>query len=105
MEIFPNPKIDWLGKKWIFLAISAALALVGAVSLATRGLNLGVDFTGGTLVYAKFKQAPQLDKIRDALTKANLRPEEVTRFDDPSENQVQIRMARAAAEQSSGSDR
>jgi len=99
MEIFPNPKVDWLGKKWIFLAISAALVLAGAISLATKGLNLGVDFTGGTLVYAKFKQEPQLDQIREVLGKAGLRPEEVTRFDDPSENQVQIRMARKAAEQ------
>ncbi len=99
MEIFPNPKVDWLGKKWIFLAISAVLALAGAISLATKGLNLGVDFTGGTLVYVKFKQEPRLDQIRDVLNKAGLRPEEVTRFDDPSENQVQIRMARKAAEQ------
>jgi len=99
MEIFPNPKVDWLGKKWIFLAVSAVLVVVGAVSIMTKGLNLGVDFTGGTLVYVKFKQEPQLDRIREVLSKAGLRPEEVTRFDDPSENQVQIRMASKAATQ------
>jgi preprotein translocase subunit SecF len=99
MEIFTNPRIDWLGKKWIFLAISGILVLTGIVSIATRGLNLGIDFTGGTLVYAKFRETPPLDRIRATLSAAGIRAEEVTRFDDPSYNQVQIRMARIATEE------
>jgi len=67
MEILANPKIDWLGKKWIFLGISLFLALAGLVSILTKGLNLGIDFTGGTLVYVTFRQQPQLDEIRSAL--------------------------------------
>ncbi len=98
MEIFANPKVDWLGKKWIFLGISSFLALAGLVSILTKGLNLGVDFTGGTLVYAKFKQQPALDEIRSALASAGIKAEEVTRYGNPSENQVQMRMARIAAE-------
>ncbi|RPI29688.1 MAG: protein translocase subunit SecF [Acidobacteria bacterium] len=100
MEIFTNPKVDWLAKKWIFLAISGFLALAGLISIMTRGLNLGVDFTGGTLVYVKFRQEPPLDQVRKALSDAGIKAEEVTRFDDLSENQVQIRMARIATEAS-----
>jgi preprotein translocase subunit SecF len=99
MEIFTNPKIDWLGKKWIFLAISGVLVLAGIISIATKGLNLGIDFTGGTLVYAKFLETPPLDRIRATLNTAGIRAEEVTRFDDLSYNQVQIRMARIATEE------
>jgi len=98
MEIFANPKVDWLGKKWIFLGISAFLALAGLVSIVTKGLNLGVDFTGGTLVYVKFRQQAQIDQVRSALGNAGIKAEEVTRFGDASENQVQIRMARIATE-------
>ncbi|RPJ84531.1 MAG: protein translocase subunit SecF, partial [Acidobacteria bacterium] len=94
MEILANPKIDWLGKKWIFLGISLFLALAGLVSILTKGLNLGIDFTGGTLVYVTFRQQPQIDEIRSALGQAGIKAEEVTLFGDPSENQVQIRMAR-----------
>ncbi len=98
MEIFANPKIDWLGKKWIFLGISTFLALAGLVSVLTKGLNLGIDFTGGTLVYVRFKDQPHLDQIRSALGGAGIKAEEVTRFGDAGENQVQIRMARIATE-------
>ncbi|HXK60854.1 MAG TPA: protein translocase subunit SecF [Acidobacteriota bacterium] len=98
MEILTNPKIDWLGKRWIFLGISAFLMVGALVSLMTKGLNLGVDFTGGTLVYLKFKEEPVLDQVRDALNDAGIEAEEVTRFDEPSTNQVQVRMARIATE-------
>ena len=63
------------------------------------GLNLGVDFTGGTLVYVKFKEEPQLERIREILSEAALQAEEVIRFDDPSLNEVQIRMAAVESEE------
>ena len=97
MDIVKNPKVDWLGYKWIFFGLSVLLAVGGGISLLTRGLNLGVDFTGGTLVYAKFKDAPELDRIRTALQE--LRAEQVSRFDDVSKNEVQIRMARVETDE------
>jgi preprotein translocase subunit SecF len=98
MEILTNPKVDWLGKKWIFLGISAFFALAGLVSILTRGLNLGIDFTGGTLIYVKFNGQPPLDRVRQTLNQAGLKAEEVTIYDKPSENKIQIRMARLATE-------
>lgn len=94
MEIFANPKVDWIGKKWIFLSLSGLLALIGLLSMMTRGVNLGIDFTGGTLVYAKFRQTTHVDQVRSALSDAGIKAEEVTRFGNASENQVQIRMSR-----------
>ncbi len=95
MDIIKNPSIDWLGKKWIFIGFSGVLVVISVLSiLVAEGLNLGVDFTGGTLVYVKFKDTPDIERIRGALSRAQLSAEEVTRFDEPSMNQVQIRMAR-----------
>ena len=99
MDIVKNPKVDWLGLKWIFIGISLILTVIAGVSIVVGGLNLGVDFTGGTLVYVKFKEEPQLQRIRGILSEAALQAEEVIRFDDPSLNEVQIRMAAVEGEE------
>ncbi len=99
MDIVTEPKVDWLGYKWYFIGLSLVLAAVGAISLFLgQGLNFGVDFTGGTLVYIKFKDDPELDRVRTILTEAKLQPEGVTRFDDPAARKVQVRMARVESE-------
>jgi preprotein translocase subunit SecF len=98
MNIVTNPKIDWLGLKWYFLGISLILGVICLGSLLTRGMHLGVDFTGGTLVYIRFKDTPDLERIRTTLSRADLGAEGVTRFDEPAANEVQIRMARVEDE-------
>ena len=100
MDIVKNPNVNWLKFKWIFIGISFCLALVGSLSLALVGLNMGIDFTGGTLVYVKFLKQPQLDRIRAALSGAGLAAQEVIRFDELSKNEVQIRMGRIEGEDS-----
>ena len=99
MDIVKNPKVDWLGLRWVFISISLILTVIAGVSIVLGGLNLGVDFTGGTLVYVKFKEEPQLERIREILSEAALQAEEVIRFDDPSLNEVQIRMAAVESEE------
>ncbi len=94
MDIVKNTKIDWLGKKWFFIAFSMLLAVVGLVSILTNGLKMGVDFSGGTLVYVKFQDTPDIGRIRGLLDRSSqLSAESVTRFDELSANEVQIRLA------------
>ena len=101
MELFKDPKVDWLGMSRILLAVSLALALLGAGAMLLRGgLRLGVDFVGGTLAYIKFKDDPEVDRVRRTLSEGELKAEEVTRFDELAKNEVQIRMGRIENEES-----
>ncbi|NTU59905.1 MAG: protein translocase subunit SecF, partial [Deltaproteobacteria bacterium] len=68
MEILRSvPKIDFIGKRKIFLTISAVLLAVCAVSLLTRGLRYGVDFAGGTVIQFRFQKTVGPEAIRSAL--------------------------------------
>lgn len=78
VEVFKNVKIDWLANRRLFIAISVLLMLAGLGSAVFRqwkhpnntdAFNLGVDFKGGTVVTARFKQRPPAEAIRDALAK------------------------------------
>ncbi|MEO6922525.1 MAG: protein translocase subunit SecF [Bryocella sp.] len=74
MEFFRNSNIDWLGKKWIFLAFSVIFSVAGLVSIfAWHGIPRGVDFKGGTQVTIEFASKPNEDHIRQALDAARLK--------------------------------
>jgi preprotein translocase subunit SecF len=64
---FGESNINFLGHRKVAVIISVALVLVSLALLATRGLNFGIDFTGGTLVEVGYPQAVELDPIRQQL--------------------------------------
>jgi len=91
VEFFHEPKIDFLGKKWYFLAFSLVFSVAGVLSmLFWHGIPLGVDFRGGTLVYVKFSHAPDDNSIRASLQKANLQRARIQRYGPPANNEVLI---------------
>ena len=49
-------RIDFMGKKYIWFAISGVIILVGLLSLATRGLNLSIDFKSGSRLVVSFNR-------------------------------------------------
>ncbi len=74
LEFFRNTNIDFLGKKWYFLAFSLVFSVAGLGSmLFWHGIPLGVDFRGGTLVYVKYSHTP--DPAADAYGHRPRRPE------------------------------
>ena len=74
--------IDFLGstRRKVALSISALLVVVSLVSLATRGLEFGIDFTGGILLEVGYPQAANLDDIRSNLSAAGFPDAQVQRF-------------------------
>ena len=94
MEFFRNPNIDFLGKKWYFLAFSLVFSVAGILSmLFWHGVPLGVDFRGGTLVYVKFSHKPNNDAIRSALDRVGLRNAKIQSYGPVQNDEVLIDLA------------
>jgi preprotein translocase subunit SecF len=91
VEFFRNPNIDFLGKKWYFLAFSLVFSVAGILSmLFWHGIPLGVDFRGGTLVYVKFSHAPDDNAIRAALDRVGLHNAKIQRYGPLANNEVLV---------------
>ena len=79
MQLFKKEtNIDFIGKRYLALVFSAALIAAGAYSLATKGLNYGIDFTGGTKVELEYQNEVQIVDVRSMLEQDY--PEAVVQF-------------------------
>lgn len=75
LEIFKNINVDWMGLRKPLIFVSILILLAGLLSAigrqvtpgGTDAFNLGVDFQGGTVITAKFRNKPTEDEIRNAL--------------------------------------
>jgi preprotein translocase subunit SecF len=91
VEFFRNTNIDFLGKKWYFLAFSLVFSVAGIFSmLFWHGIPYGVDFRGGTLVDVKFSHTPNDNALRAAMDRAGLHNAKIQRYDQLSNNEVLI---------------
>ena len=84
--------IDFLGasRRKIALSISVLLIVISLVSLATRGLEFGIDFTGGILLEVGYEQAAKLEEIRSDLIAEGYASAQVQRFG--ADNVVLVRL-------------
>ena len=82
--------IDFMGKRRIAMVISLAMVLVGLLAIAVRGLNFGIDFTGGTLVEVGYEQAQPLDRVREALAQAGFEDATVQQFGTPRDLLIRL---------------
>jgi preprotein translocase subunit SecF len=64
--------LDIIGKRRTYLAISAILVVIGIITLGVRGLNLGVDFTGGSLIRLRFDKSVSASEVSHVLTSSAL---------------------------------
>src|SRR5881409_4460951 len=68
IEIFRDVRVNWLGRRKLYLAVSGSIMLLGLVSLVVKhGFRYGVDFRGGTIVTVRFQEKPDIEKIRQLL--------------------------------------
>ncbi len=83
-----NANIDFLGKRKIYYAISSVVILIGIASLATRGLNQSVDFTGGRTYVIRFDESVNTMDIQSALSQELGSAPEVKTYGE--DNQIKI---------------
>jgi preprotein translocase subunit SecF len=91
MQILHNPSYDFLGKTKVLLVVSTTLILAGIAYIASHGIRYGVEFSGGTQLIARFQSRPEVDKVRAAVDKV-VTGATIQTYDDPSKNQVLIRL-------------
>ncbi|MET0088722.1 MAG: protein translocase subunit SecF [Candidatus Thiodiazotropha sp.] len=92
MQFFKNnTAIDFMGKRRLATIFSGILILISLGAITVKGLNFGIDFTGGTLIEVKFPQAVELADVRSALGKEGF-PEAVVQHFGTSQ-EVLIRLA------------
>jgi preprotein translocase subunit SecF len=82
--------IDFMSRRKMALIISAVLMVLSIVSLATRGLNFGLDFTGGMLIEVSYPSAPRISDVRANLDEAGLDDAVVQTFGTASDIVVRI---------------
>jgi len=96
VELFRGVNVDWLGKKWYFLAFSMLFSVAGIISMGMHWASigspvpLGVDFRGGTQVQVQFQQAPDTNSIRQAMDASGIRDARIQSYDVATSNEVLI---------------
>ena len=98
MHIFKNPDFDFVRWRWHALVLSWVVILAGLFTIWTRGIPLGVEFSGGTIVIAQFQGAtPPIEKIRAALPGGGQQAV-VQQYGTPDLREVMIRLPESGTE-------
>ncbi|WP_108445448.1 protein translocase subunit SecF [Halomonas denitrificans] len=93
MKSLTQRQFDFMGKRRIAFGISVAMLLVSVVAMLTLGLNLGLDFTGGTLVEVRFSSAPALETVRQTLEATGFQDVSVQTFGASTEVLIRLQQA------------
>ncbi len=100
MRIIGDTNIPFLSYRKIALTISGIVVLIGLALIVAGffnsqlgiGLNFGIDFTGGTQVIAKFREAPDLGRLRSSLDRLEGGTPVIQSFDEEEKHEVIIRV-------------
>jgi len=87
-NILKGTHVDFIGKRRIFYVISIAVTIIGIISLFVRGLNQGIDFTGGRTYVVRFDQPVKTADVARNLTGVFGEAPQVVTYGN--ENQVRI---------------
>ena len=92
LQLFHNPKIDFMGKRRMWVGVSLTLVAISLVILGTKGLRKGIEFEGGAEVQLQYASAPDVGAVREALGKAGFAGSIVTTIGKPEEHEVYVRV-------------
>ena len=95
MAIFSNPNYDFIKWRWHAIAFSALIIVAGLAYTVTKGVPLGIDFSGGTIIVAKFEQPITVDQVRSALAASIPGENVIQSYGDPDNREILIRLPMA----------
>jgi preprotein translocase subunit SecF len=100
MQILKSPNFNFVRWRWHAIGLSLVIIIAGAVTIATNGLPLGVEFAGGTSVILQFEQPPDIPRIREALGGGLPGGDDaiVQQYGEPERREVMIRVGEVGAE-------
>jgi preprotein translocase subunit SecF len=102
MQIFKTPNFDFLRWRWHAIALSWLIIFAGVAVIKTKGLPLGVEFSGGTIVIVQFdQQPPDPSTIRTALERDMAGEGQnavIQRYGTEAQRQMMIRVPSVGAE-------
>ncbi|CAD5250194.1 MULTISPECIES: protein translocase subunit SecF [Halomonadaceae] len=93
MKPLSHLRIDFMGRRNIAFAVSAVLLIVSIGAILFQQLNLGLDFTGGTLIEVRYGAAPSLDAIRVLLEESGFQDVSVQTFGASTEVLIRLQQA------------
>lgn len=91
-QLFQDPKVDFMGKRRLWVGISLSLVTLSLAILATKGIRRGIEFEGGAEVQLQYAAAPDVGAVRDALAKAGFAGSIVTTIGKPEEHELYVRV-------------
>lgn len=98
-------KIDFVGKMKFAFCLTSVAMILSIVYLTIHGLNLGIDFAGGTMVQIQFKDQTSIDKIRDSLRSLNLEESSIQQIGPGSNNEYLLKTEMSSSDLKGISDR
>lgn len=105
MRLFPlrfipdKSAVDFIGKRWWGFAFSIALTLLSFGFIMGKGLNLGIDFTGGVLMEMRTQEPADLAAMREALSGKGLGEVSLQNFGDVRDVMLRIQIAKDARQE------
>ncbi|MFG6668543.1 protein translocase subunit SecF [Halomonas sp. HNIBRBA4712] len=85
--------IDFMGRRKLAFIASAVMLVVSIIAIAVFSLNLGLDFTGGTLIEVRYGAAPSLDAVRQLLESSGFQDVSVQTFGASTEVLIRLQQA------------
>jgi len=98
MQIFTNANYNFIRWRWHAIILSLVVIAAGAVMMATRGLPLGIDFSGGTSILVQGANETDVRRALDPLPGEKV----IQQYDDPAKQQVLIRLPQIEGDETEG---